>query len=346
MTIKFLPAFNGDCILISFKDKDNQNRNILIDGGTPATYPRTLKKVYNDIAERIDLLIVTHIDDDHIGGIKKLFEDTKLDKSKIKKVWFNSGGLLNHYFGEAEDKSRAVSIVPNDILDMSPKQGNILEAKLDNLDGGEWVKKIIKQGDSVNVFGSKVLVLSPNDKTLKKLNENWQTETDIHVNMSGKVHDDFKIDIADLVNRPFKEDAGVPNGSSIALLIEYDGVRGLLLGDAYPSVIIEGLRKFGYSESNKLALDWVKVSHHASKGNTSPDLLNLISCKDYIISTNGQKHGLPDKEAIARIINSQQGCKLYFNYSDFIEGIFTKNDQQDFDFETIALNAIDYTLNF
>ena len=32
MTIKFLPAFNGDCILISFKDKDNQNRNILIDG--------------------------------------------------------------------------------------------------------------------------------------------------------------------------------------------------------------------------------------------------------------------------------------------------------------------------
>lgn len=34
MRIKFLPAFNGDCILISF-EYEGKNRNILIDEGVP-----------------------------------------------------------------------------------------------------------------------------------------------------------------------------------------------------------------------------------------------------------------------------------------------------------------------
>ena len=345
MTIKFFPAFNGDCILISFADSDGEIRNILIDGGTPATYSKTLKREYNKIEGNIDLLVVTHIDDDHIGGIKKLFEDTQLDKSKIRKVWFNSGGLLNHFFGEDEDLARAVSIVPNDITDMSPDQGNKLEAKLDELDG-VWVKKIIKQGDEINVHASNLIVLSPNEHTLKKLNDKWETDVDIQVNMSGNVHDDFEVDIEELTQRPFREDTGIPNGSSLAFLLEYDSVRGLLLGDAYPSVVAEGLESLGYSESNKLVLDFVKVSHHASKGNSSPELLNMIECDKFIVCTNGQKHGLPDKEAIARMITSQPGCTLYFNYNEYIEELFTENDRQTYEFETVDLSEIDYTLNF
>lgn len=34
MKIKFLPAFNGDCLLISFSH-EGKPKNILIDGGTP-----------------------------------------------------------------------------------------------------------------------------------------------------------------------------------------------------------------------------------------------------------------------------------------------------------------------
>jgi beta-lactamase superfamily II metal-dependent hydrolase len=344
MVVKFLPAYNGDSILITFKDQDRNLRTILIDGGTPATYNKTLKSVYNELETDIDLLVVTHIDDDHIGGIKKLFEDNDIDITKIKKVWFNSGGLLNHYFGEDEDKARAVTIVPNDIVDMSPDQGNKLEAKLDELEG-VWVKKIIKQYDTIDFFGATITILSPNDETLKRLNEMWETEVDIQVQMSGAVHDDFEIDIETLIERPFKEDKGIPNGSSIAFLIEYKTTSGLLLGDAYPSVIVESLQSLGYSTSNKLKLDFVKISHHASKGNTSPELLDIIACKKYIISTNGLKHGLPDKEAIARIIASQKDCTLYYTYDDFIHELFTPNDA-DYVFENISLKEIDYTLKF
>ncbi len=345
MTITFLPAFNGDCILISFIDAEGANRNILIDGGTPASYPRMLKPLYKDLENNIDLLVVTHIDDDHIGGIKKLFEDTQLDKSRIKKVWFNSGGLLNHYFGEDEDKSRAVSIVPDDITDMSLAQGNVLEAKLDQLTN-VWVKKIIKAGDKINVHDCRVEILSPNDVTLKRLNQNWETETDIQVNMSGNVHDDFEVDIEDLIKRPFKEDTAIPNGSSIAFLMEINGIKGLLLGDAFPSVIVESLKGLGYSKDNKLNLDFVKISHHASKGNTSPELLDIISCNNFIICTNGQKHGLPDKETLARVITSHPNCTLHFNYNIYLEDLFTEKDKQTYSFNIVDLSTQNYTLNF
>ncbi len=344
LEIKILPAFNGDCIVLSFIDKTGIKRNILVDGGTPATYPKTLKPMYKTLLGDIDLLVVTHIDDDHIGGIKKLFEDTDLDKSKIKKVWFNSGGLLNHFFGEDEDKARAVKVVPSDIVDMSIGQGNNLEAKLDELDD-VWVKKIIKQGDKVDVHDCLVSILSPNEKTLKKLNENWETEVNIQVNMSGNVHDDFKTDITDLVKRPFNEDKGVPNGSSIAFLIDVHNIKGLLLGDAFPSVIVQSLKKLGYSKTKKLKLDFMKVSHHASKGNTSPQLLDMIDCDQYIICTNGQKHGLPDKEAIARIIKAKSGCSLYFNYASYLPQLMTKNDK-NFDFQLIDLKTSEYNIKF
>ena len=85
MTIKFLQAFNGDCILISLKDDNGFNRNILVDGGIGETYKLDkrnkgkpiygpLKTIITNLKDNhkiIDLLILTHNDDDHIGGILK-----------------------------------------------------------------------------------------------------------------------------------------------------------------------------------------------------------------------------------------------------------------------------------
>lgn len=343
-TIRILPAFNGDSIVVTYTDKDSIPRNIWIDGGTPAAYQKFIKKAFMDLNSNIDLMVVTHIDDDHIGGIKKIFEDKNLDKSKIKKVWFNSGGLLNHYFGEDEDKKRAVKIVPGNIVDMSVNQGNSLESQLDNLQD-VWVKKILKAGDVVDVHGCKVTVLSPDESGLSRLNQTWETETDIRVEMSASQHDDFKTDISELIQRPFTEDTGIPNGSSIALLIETGGVKGLLLGDAYPSVVAASLRKMGYSKRKKLKPDFVKVSHHGSKRNTSPELLELIRCQKFIISTNGLKHGLPDKESFARIIHSNKGCSLLFNYGDLCTKWISQNDRS-YDFTTVDLSKLDYKIQF
>ncbi len=98
--LEILPASYGDCIFLSIK-RDDKEYNILIDGGLASTYynvkdkrkPKGPLKLLLDGLQAegrcIDLLVVTHIDDDHIGGICKWFEMAFPDNKLVKQVWLN-----------------------------------------------------------------------------------------------------------------------------------------------------------------------------------------------------------------------------------------------------------------
>lgn len=92
MKIKFLRAFNGDSIWISFLENKNP-RNIIINGGTGDTYQNNVKrtgelydviKSTRDKKQNTDLLILTHFDDDHIGGILRWLNQDKEVTSKSR----------------------------------------------------------------------------------------------------------------------------------------------------------------------------------------------------------------------------------------------------------------------
>lgn len=88
--VKVFPASNGESILIKLTGE--KNTNILIDCGYISTY-----KVIKDellelkkIGQRIDLLVLTHIDNDHINGVRALLEDYIKDNiCDISEIWFN-----------------------------------------------------------------------------------------------------------------------------------------------------------------------------------------------------------------------------------------------------------------
>ena len=112
MKINFLKAFNGDSFWISFLENESP-RNIIIDGGTGNTYKSSsnvkgdLFKIIEKIREDkqfIDLLVLTHFDDDHIGGILRWLNKDKEAPKLIKKVWFNSGKEIAKKFEIAENK--------------------------------------------------------------------------------------------------------------------------------------------------------------------------------------------------------------------------------------------------
>jgi len=98
-------------------------------------------------------------------------------------------------------------------------------------------------------------------------------------------------------------------------MTEFDGRCVLLGADAFPSRVAASLRTLGYSPERRLKLDLLKLSHHGSKGNTSPELLALIDCTRFAISTNGTQHSHPDPETIARILAADPGRpkQLLFN---------------------------------
>lgn len=339
MKIKILKAFNGDSIWISFLENDTP-RNIIIDGGAGDTYQNNIKKqgelfdTIDDIKrlkQTIDLLVLTHFDDDHIGGVLRWLNKDKDASKLIKKVWFNSGKEIAKKFESVENNDLDITIIDGaDDFHTSPKQGIKFEKYL--IDNNLWDGEIIGQGSVFSLLGLKFKILSPNNEKLGKLLKLYEKQKDYFT--SGDEYD-FQISLKDFIHEEsqpdfkFKEDASVANGSSIAFIMEYEDKNFLFLADAHPSVIIEGLNKFGYNKDNQLTVEFMKVSHHGSMYNTNKKLLEIVKTDNYIISSNATKHGLPNKRTIARIINNNPNAFIYFNY-DLKDSIFSVRDWKNY----------------
>ncbi|MDU4927023.1 MBL fold metallo-hydrolase [Clostridium butyricum] len=91
------PAEGGDAFLLRLDNK----KNILIDMGYSDTYTSYIKNRLIQLKEQkecIDLLVITHIDEDHIeGAIEFLHENGMADNPNIievKEIWHNSYRFL------------------------------------------------------------------------------------------------------------------------------------------------------------------------------------------------------------------------------------------------------------
>lgn len=323
ITVRVLKAKHGDCILVSH-DGPTGVFNLLIDGGTSTTFKYGPRQRYAGAlcvaldnlkakGQHIDLAILTHIDDDHIHGLIKAFEKPGYLSEMVKSIWFNSSRLITRHFDVPEIPENNIELF-DDSPQTTVKQGKDLEELLDKI--GCVRAPLVMAGQIHEVGPFKLKLLSPDRKQLEKLLHVWSSEVD-----SGKtsVHDnDYHLSLEDIwLDDKFESDTSVYNGSSIAFILESDSKRMLFLGDAHEGIVSKNLRNFGYSETKKLKLDLVKLSHHGSQYNTSSELLRLLDSPIYIVSTDGSKHGLPNKRTIARIIKSTHG-KMLFNYEHVI----------------------------
>src|SRR6185436_14686047 len=75
MKLTLLPSNKGDCMLLEASDKTT----ILIDGGMPDSYVRHVREFLGKWRQannrKLDLVYLSHIDEDHIGGILQLVDD-------------------------------------------------------------------------------------------------------------------------------------------------------------------------------------------------------------------------------------------------------------------------------
>ncbi|WP_416731779.1 MBL fold metallo-hydrolase [Fictibacillus sp. JL2B1089] len=199
--IKMYPAKNGDCFLISAGDK--VKKHILIDCGYVETYEKYLKKDLLKIAQRkekINLMVVTHIDADHISGAIKFIEDNNRERYiHIDEVWFNAYrhlqipkksevklddaelAILDREIALGKSFFRRVNEVGVAKKEISAKQGSTLGALLlqgnynwNSMFGGKAV--MTKGNQIINISNFKISILSPNEDKLKKLKEQWIKE--------------------------------------------------------------------------------------------------------------------------------------------------------------------------
>jgi len=194
--IKSYKAGKGDAFLVSFGEE--KEYNIMIDMGTASIY-NEIKPDLELLAsngKKLDLLVITHMHDDHIGGAIKFIKDNGSDKKiiEVDEVWHNSYRHLN--FDEkdksdiVEDKTIRVlkkyierqeaNIISDDAIEkISVGQGSTLSKMLNdfnyNWNSSFNNKAVILDSNKPKKIGDdiKITLISPSDFKLDKLSSDW-----------------------------------------------------------------------------------------------------------------------------------------------------------------------------
>lgn len=331
LRLEMLPAAHGDALWLEYGDADHVNR-VLIDGGPGSCYESLRWRILAipPGQRHFELLVITHVDADHIEGIIKLLQDDELN-CRFDDIWFNDWKQIDN-----------LPDLPEIPANLGPVQGEFLGALIETLADQAWNGAFdgaavhVPPGDATlpehtTPAGLKLTVLSPTRQTLEALRRDW----DKAVKDAGFTPGDRTQALAQLhaqkrlgpprqdrlgdETRPSELDSSSNNGSSIALLAEFDGKRVLLSGDAYAPELRQSLQRWmSANDQKKVKLDAFKLPHHGSTNNITPQLLEILSCKRYMISTSGAIFNHPDAETIDLILdnhNARGKPRLYFNYN-------------------------------
>lgn len=194
-----MQAYNGDCIHLSYLDDNKPAINILVDGGTGDTYEVSknkkgkkddgpFKHLVEEIkasGQSIDLLILTHIDDDHIGGILRWFNQDSGAAEIVRQVWFNGGREIASYLEESPNDDLDITLDGGDQTFTSHQQGINFAHHL--YEGKAWKGDVLVQGQELSQFGFLFKILSPDKTKLTKLIKDWKKKSQIFLPPPGKM---------------------------------------------------------------------------------------------------------------------------------------------------------------
>lgn len=292
----------------------------------------------------VDAILVSHVDDDHIQGLLDLTrEELDRDDSKepkllaVRSLWHNSfsqlaGNAIEPLRAKLRDQFGAASLAGAE--DLSPakvreiedviaaarpggaagdledslkvlaslEQGDRLRSDAKRLD---WELNLEFSGRSIQFDadrgpfnlreGLSVTILGPLPSEIEALRaayEKWARE-----------HPDPNKGPPEVIAAYL--DKSVTNLSSIVLLVESDGKRMLLTGDARGDKIIEGLKAAGLIEDHgTFAVDILKVPHHGSSNNLERSFFEQVPASHYVFSGDGE-HGNPERETMKMLFDAR-----------------------------------------
>lgn len=209
-------ADEGDAFLVSI---DDEKFNILIDMGFEETYKNFIKKDLEDLATRgksIDLLVITHIDNDHISGALSFIYENGEDMRiiNVKEVWHNSYKHLKFEKTLEELPKEELKVLKklkqeNNLLfktdglsDVGAKEGSTLASLLFKYNY-KWNTSFnnkaacIENGNEINFGDIKFILISPDIVKLNKVATKWKEK------LSSVFHD-FKLTEDEIFDEAFE----------------------------------------------------------------------------------------------------------------------------------------------
>lgn len=269
-------AGKGDCIRIRYKGTSGDFHNIIIDSGVLhfGTKFASICKEVEEKNESIDVIIISHVDVDHLGGL--LYNLRNGMNFSVKEVWMNHG-----------EKKNDVNV------ELSVKQNEELFTRLNKL--GILIRPVM-QGMKYEIDGAIFNILWPNVSILNKLYEKNTS------NVLLRRKSDYGYLFSELMDMQIKEkDVSRNNHASVIVEMKYQEAKILFTGDAWSEDILNSIGQQTY--------DMIKLPHHGSVRNLSEKWGETIRCNNFMICTDGIMH--PDKHTIAKLLKWYDKLTIY-----------------------------------
>jgi hypothetical protein len=324
LELELLPARHGDSVLLTWGPPVDRH-HLLIDGGPASAYAAVSARLRRVASEgSLDLLVLTHVDADHIEGALLLTNDADLNLD-IAEYWFNGPAQISPKLGGAQGEMLAALISGRGI----PLNAAFSRAPV-------WAPYDKPLPVRTLDGGLTLTVLGPDDKALKALRKAWRptlegeglffdSEADALSALRARagllpaktfLGSRKPRGVSDLLQEKSTEDTAPANRSSIVLLAEYAGNTILLPGDSTPATLLAGVhRLLAERQAKRLDLTAFKLPHHGSTRNITARLLDLLPSDHYLFSSDGAKFKHPDDAGVAKCLAyGKTGSTLVFNY--------------------------------
>jgi hypothetical protein len=323
--VEMLPACHGDALLIEYGN--DRVRRVMIDAGPIHAFKDIDARLGKFPAgdQRVELLVITHVDTDHIEGMIRLLARPLAQwPFAPEEIWFNGWRHLEE-------------------TTLGGREGEFLSALIHRRADQKWNTSFSRKAVCVERIPNdrveleenmELTLLSPNSQSLQNLLKAWrkhaeQWEIDPgnldkaweQLVNENKYHPNAPLtlgpgDLSSKLRKMLKGgDSSTANGSSIAFIAKFGEKSCMLLGDAHMKVVCASLRRMGATPEKPLKVTAVKLAHHGSRNNITPEFFELVDAKHWLFSSNGDKFSHPDKEAVQAVIaGSRRKPVLWFNY--------------------------------
>jgi hypothetical protein len=331
----------GDCLLLHFGSAEAPGL-VIVDGGPKAVYTPQLRPRLMEIREArgleahqplpVDLLMVSHVDDDHIQGIldltKELREAVGPPFARVRRFWHNSfdaiiGKNLEELTAGVAAQFGAAALegdLPDDasIEDGDEEDPEVAESTLKVLASIAQGFRLRRDAEALG------MPLNPHvsGRLITASSEQLGIASGLTFVVAGpmqpellklqKKHDDWLKKLKEEGKKPEDVlsafvDRSVPNLSSIVVLAQAGGRTMLLTGDARGDKILKGLEEVGVvTAGGSLHVDVLKVPHHGSANNVARVFFERITADHYVFSGNGE-HGNPERETLEMLLAARGG---------------------------------------
>lgn len=325
LTLRAIKAKNGDSVLL-FAD----GATVLIDGAPSGVYPSYLRDQLEALEGAsgdtpvIDLLIVSHIDSDHIAGIldltDELIEARDEERDPIVRLhgaWHNSfADTIAKLTGAsaAATRSEAASVASAfealDIPGFDPHESKLilssvaqgrqlrLDLKALNIELNRQFRDRLVLVDNVTAPWTRgalrLDVVGPGQAELDKLRDEWAEQLEKILAKE-----------ADAATAARGMDMSVTNLASIVVIAKAGGRTVLLTGDARGEMVLGWLEQAGYmAAGGKAHFDILKLPHHGSDRNVTEELFRRVTADHYVVSGDG-KHGNPEPHTLSMLFEAR-----------------------------------------